>query len=141
MCGCFKCDWFSISRLSWCSTCAFCNCDLNSTFNATINFDFFSRARYTLPNLPLPSGLPMSKSESFHRRFGPAESPNPAAVSKHKRNQSEENWRNTGGGRSMSMPRTEKKNKKKGREKKQGMRTERLYRLCGRQTWRRELAQ
>ena len=30
--------------------------------------DFFSRARYTLPNLPLPSGLPMSKSLNDHLR-------------------------------------------------------------------------
>lgn len=28
----------------------------------------FSLARYTLPNFPLPSGLPMSNSESCHRR-------------------------------------------------------------------------
>jgi hypothetical protein len=34
-------------------------------------FDFFSRARYTLPNLPLPSGRPMSKSSKVHRLPGP----------------------------------------------------------------------
>jgi hypothetical protein len=38
------------------------------TFSATMNLLRFSRARYTLPNLPRPSGLPMSKSSSCHRR-------------------------------------------------------------------------
>lgn len=33
---------------------------------------FFSRAKYTHPNLPLPSDLPISKSLSFHARFVPA---------------------------------------------------------------------
>ena len=28
--------------------------------------ELFSRARYTLPNLPLPSGRPISKSRNFH---------------------------------------------------------------------------
>jgi hypothetical protein len=36
------------------------------TLSATTNLDFFSRARYTLPNLPRPSGLPMSKSDRDH---------------------------------------------------------------------------
>ena len=27
-----KCDWISISRRSWCSTPAFCSCDLNKTW-------------------------------------------------------------------------------------------------------------
>lgn len=31
-------------------------------------FDFRSLARYTLPNFPWPSGLPMSKSASCHLR-------------------------------------------------------------------------
>ena len=31
----------------------------------------FSLARYTFPNLPLPSGLPMSKSDNCHRRSLP----------------------------------------------------------------------
>lgn len=32
------------------------------TFRATMNLLFFSRAKYTLPNLPFPKGFPMSKS-------------------------------------------------------------------------------
>lgn len=40
--------------------------------SATINMLFFSRARYTFPNLPRPSGLPMSKSVSCHRRAAAA---------------------------------------------------------------------
>ena len=35
---------------------------LYNTFKATMNLDFFSLARYTCPNLPLPIGLPISKS-------------------------------------------------------------------------------
>ena len=31
-----RCDWISISRLSWCSTDAFCNCDLNKTCTVCI---------------------------------------------------------------------------------------------------------
>ena len=38
---------------------------LKSTLSATMKCAF-SRARYTLPNLPLPSGLPISKSRSDH---------------------------------------------------------------------------
>lgn len=37
------------------------------TLSATIYLLLRSRARYTLPNLPLPSGLPMSKSLSCQR--------------------------------------------------------------------------
>ena len=39
-----------------------------STLRATMYFDFRSLARYTLPNFPWPSGLPMSKSASCHLR-------------------------------------------------------------------------
>ena len=34
---------------------------------ATMNLLVFSRARYTLPNLPEPSGLPMSKLSMVQR--------------------------------------------------------------------------
>ena len=44
---------------------------MKSTFSATMCFDRFPRARYTLPNLPFPIGLPMSKSCSVHRFPGP----------------------------------------------------------------------
>ena len=37
------------------------------TFKATTCLLVFSRAMYTLPKLPLPSGLPMSKSSRCHR--------------------------------------------------------------------------
>ena len=47
-----KCACISISLLNWCSTEAFCSCDLKRTFKATTNFVFFSRAKYTLPNFP-----------------------------------------------------------------------------------------
>lgn len=40
------------------------------TLSATMYLDDFSRARYTLPNLPRPSGLPMSKSTSDQRLDG-----------------------------------------------------------------------
>ncbi len=43
------------------------------TFSATMYLLLFSLARYTLPNLPLPSGLPMSKSDNCHRRSLDAE--------------------------------------------------------------------
>jgi len=33
---------------------------------ATINLDYFSRARYTCPNCPFPRGLPISKLSIFH---------------------------------------------------------------------------
>ncbi len=36
------------------------------TFRATMNLLFFSLARYTLPNFPLPRGRPMSKSSKDH---------------------------------------------------------------------------
>ena len=39
-----------------------------STLRATMYFDLRSLARYTLPNFPWPSGLPMSKSASCHLR-------------------------------------------------------------------------
>lgn len=42
------------------------------TLSATIYLLFFSLARYTLPNLPRPSGFPMSKSLSIQRRSGSA---------------------------------------------------------------------
>eukprot|EP00955_Chlamydomonas_euryale_P094799 364892-Chlamydomonas_euryale.AAC.9 len=42
---------------------------------------FFSRARYTLPNLPLPSGLPISKSDSVHDCFDAAAAGLPASAS------------------------------------------------------------
>ena len=64
MLGCLRWDWISISRRSWCSTCDCCSCCLNRTLRATMYLLFFSRARYTLPNLPRPRGLPMSKSLS-----------------------------------------------------------------------------
>ena len=38
------------------------------TFNAQINFVFLSRAKYTIPNAPLPSGRPNSKSSTLNRR-------------------------------------------------------------------------
>ena len=62
MFGCLRCDWISISLRSWCSTCDCWSWFLNNTFSATMYLLRFSRARYTLPNLPRPSGLPMSKS-------------------------------------------------------------------------------
>ena len=40
---------------------------LNRTLSATMYLLRFSRARYTLPNLPRPRGLPMSKSLSCRR--------------------------------------------------------------------------
>ena len=46
---------------------------LSGALSATMKCVFFSRARYTLPNLPLPSGLPISKSCSDHfRRSSPS---------------------------------------------------------------------
>ena len=39
------------------------------TLRATTYCVRFSLARYTLPNFPLPKGLPMSKSESCHDSF------------------------------------------------------------------------
>ena len=68
MLGWRRCDWFSISRRSWCSTLAPWSWCLKSTLSATIKCVLRSRARYTLPNLPLPSGRPMSKSFSCHCR-------------------------------------------------------------------------
>jgi hypothetical protein len=62
-----KFDWISISRRNWCSTPAFCSCALSRTLMATMNLLDFSRAKYTLPNLPEPSGLPMSKLSIVHR--------------------------------------------------------------------------
>ncbi len=61
-----KCDWISISLRSWCSRWLFWSCDLNNTLSATTNLDFFSLARYTFPNLPLPKGRPISKFSKVH---------------------------------------------------------------------------
>lgn len=61
-----KCDCISISRRNWCSTPALTNWDFLITLIATINLLFRSRAKYTSPNLPLPSGRPISKSFRVH---------------------------------------------------------------------------
>ena len=52
-----------------------CVYSLWQTFSATMYLVLRSRARYTFPNFPFPSDLPMSKSHNFHRRplcFSPA---------------------------------------------------------------------
>lgn len=54
--------WISISLRSWCSTPSFSIWDLKRTLSATMKRLFFSRAKYTFPNLPLPRGRPISKS-------------------------------------------------------------------------------
>lgn len=51
-----------------CGSLEICLAPNKLTFRATMYFDFLSRARYTLPNFPCPSGLPMSKSASCHLR-------------------------------------------------------------------------
>lgn len=62
----FKCDCISISRKTCFSTRPPASSDLNITFIATINFVFFSLARYTRPNLPRPNDAPSSKSSLLH---------------------------------------------------------------------------
>lgn len=47
-------------------------CCLSRTLSATMYLLCRSRARYTFPNLPRPSGLPMSKSVSCQRRMAAA---------------------------------------------------------------------
>mmetsp|Transcript_3887 Transcript_3887/g.11487 ORF Transcript_3887/g.11487 Transcript_3887/m.11487 type:complete len:212 (+) Transcript_3887:665-1300(+) len=61
---CTRCVWISISRRSWCSTPFFSSWLFRSTLSATTYLSRFVRARYTRPNLPLPSGRPTSKSSS-----------------------------------------------------------------------------
>ena len=50
--------------------CCGCGRALKSTLSATMYLLCFSRAKYTLPNLPRPSGLPMSKSVTVQRFSG-----------------------------------------------------------------------
>ena len=53
----FKCDWISISLLSWCSTLDFINCDLNKTWNKENSvFHLTKKSRFSMetikPSLP-----------------------------------------------------------------------------------------
>lgn len=59
-------DCISISLRTCFSTRPPVSSDLNITFIATIKWVFFSLARYTRPNLPLPKDAPSSKSSLLH---------------------------------------------------------------------------
>lgn len=61
-----KRDWISISWPICFSMRPLTTSDLNKTFNATMKCVFFSRATYTRPNFPRPSGQPSSKSSLVH---------------------------------------------------------------------------
>ena len=60
MLGCRRLLWISISRRSCFSTLPCCSSVLCRTFNAHTKPVLRSLDRYTRPNLPLPSGRPIS---------------------------------------------------------------------------------